>query len=148
MKTKLMPTTFLLVAMLLCLTLNFLIPITYLFPAPINLLGLIPLLIGLWLNLSADRAFKRADTTVKPFKESNSLIEDGVFRFSRNPMYFGFALILLGISILLRSLSPYIVVVLFVILIDRMYIRHEEQMLETKFGDEWKVYRSRVRKWI
>jgi len=148
MKTKLMPTTFLLVAMLLCLTLNFLIPITYLFPAPINLLGLIPLLIGLWLNLSADRAFKRADTTVKPFKESNSLIEDGVFRFSRNPMYFGFALILLGISILLRSLSPYIVVVLFVLLIDRMYIRHEEQMLETKFGDEWKVYRSRVRKWI
>ena len=63
-------------------------------------------------------------------------------------MYFGFALILLGISILLRSLSPYIVVVLFVLLIDRMYIRHEEQMLETKFGDEWKVYRSRVRKWI
>ena len=148
MKTKLMPTTFLLVAMLLCLALNFLIPITYLFLAPINLLGLIPLLIGLWLNLSADRAFKRADTTVKPFEESNSLIEDGVFRFSRNPMYFGFVLILLGISILLRSLSPYIVVVLFVILIDRMYIRHEEQMLETKFGDEWKVYRSRVRKWI
>ena len=148
MKTKLMPTTFLLVAMLLCLALNFLIPITYLFLAPINLLGLIPLLIGLWLNLSADRAFKRADTTVKPFKESNSLIEDGVFRFSRNPMYFGFALILLGISILLRSLSPYIVVVLFVLLIDRMYIRYEEQMLETKFGYEWKAYRSRVRKWI
>ena len=148
MKTKLMPTTFLLVAMLLCLALNFLIPITYLFPAPINLLGLIPLLIGLWLNLSADRAFKRADTTVKPFEVSNSLIEDGVFRFSRNPMYFGFALILLGISILLRSLSPYIVVVLFVLLIDRMYIRYEEQMLETKFGYEWKAYRSRVRKWI
>jgi len=148
MKTKLMPTTFLLVAMLLCLALNFLIPITYLFLAPINLLGLIPLLIGLWLNLSADRAFKRADTTVKPFEESNSLIEDGVFRFSRNPMYFGFALILLGISILLRSLSPYIVVVLFVLLIDRMYIRYEEQMLETKFGYEWKAYRSRVRKWI
>jgi protein-S-isoprenylcysteine O-methyltransferase Ste14 len=148
MKTKLMPTTFLLVAILLCLALNFLLPVANLFPTPINLLGLIPLFLGLWLNLSADRAFKRANTTVKPFEESNSLIKDGVFQFSRNPMYFGFALILLGISVLLRSLSPYIVVVLFVILIDRMYIQYEEQMLETKFGDEWKAYRSRVRKWI
>jgi len=117
-------------------------------PSPWNLIGLIPLFFGLWINLSADRAFKKAETTVKPFEESNALIQDGVFRWSRNPMYLGFVAILLGISVILRSLSPYIAVVVFVVLIDLMFIRVEEQMLEEKFGDGWKRYRSGVRKWM
>jgi protein-S-isoprenylcysteine O-methyltransferase Ste14 len=63
-------------------------------------------------------------------------------------MYLGFVAILLGISILLRSVSPYIVVVVFVIMIDLTFIRVEEQMLAEQFGEEWARYRSRVRKWI
>jgi protein-S-isoprenylcysteine O-methyltransferase Ste14 len=145
---KLMPPTYLLIAILLCIILHFLIPILYIIPSPWNFLGLVPLLLGIWINLSADRAFKQAKTTVKPFKESNSLIQEGVFRFSRNPMYLGFVGILFGISFLLRSVSPYLVVVVFVILIDVMFIQVEERMLETKFGDEWEHYRSKVRKWI
>ena len=145
---KLMPTIYLLIAILLCLALHFFIPILYIIPSPWNLLGLVPLLLGIWINLSADRAFKQAKTTVKPFEESNSLIREGVFRFSRNPMYLGFVGILLGISFLLRSVSPYFVVVVFAIFINEMFIQVEERMLETKFGDEWKHYRSRVRKWI
>ncbi|MGB7115871.1 MAG: isoprenylcysteine carboxylmethyltransferase family protein [Anaerolineales bacterium] len=146
MRKKIMPTTYLLVAILLCVVLHFLVPILYIMPSPWNLIGLIPLFFGLWINLSADRAFKKAETTVKPFVESNALIQDGVFRWSRNPMYLGFVAILLGISVLLRSLSPYIAVVVFVVLIDLMFIRVEEQMLEEKFGDGWKRYRSGVRK--
>jgi len=148
MRKRIMPTTYLLVAMLLCVVLHFLAPISYLIPSPWNLIGLVPLFLGVWINLAADRAFKEAGTAVKPFVESNALIQDGVFRWSRNPMYLGFVAILLGISILLRSLSPYIAVVVFVPLIDLVFIRVEEQMLEEKFGDEWKRYRSRVRKWI
>ena len=143
-----MPTTHLLVAILLCVGLHCLAPIVYIVPSPWNLIGLIPLFLGVWINLSADRAFKKAGTTVKPFEESNALTQDGAFRWSRNPMYLGFAAILLGISVLLRSLSPYLAVVVFVVLIDLMFIRVEEQMLEEQFGDEWKRYRSRVRKWI
>jgi len=148
MKKKLMPTTYLLVAMLFCTALYLLIPVAYIVPSPWNLIGLAPLFFGIWINLSADRAFKMAKTTVKPFEESNALIQDGVFRWSRNPMYLGFVTILLGISLLLRSLSPYIVVVVFVFLIDMRFIRVEEKMLEEKFGDQWKQYRARVRKWI
>lgn len=148
MRKNIMPTTYLLVAILLCVALHLLTPISYLLPSPWNLTGLIPLFFGVWINLSADRAFKEAETTVKPFKESNALIQDGAFRWSRNPMYLGFAAILLGISVLLRSLSPYIAVVVFVVLMDLVFIRVEEQMLEEKFGDEWRRYRSRVRKWI
>jgi protein-S-isoprenylcysteine O-methyltransferase Ste14 len=145
---KLMPTTYLLIAILMCILLHFLIPIQYILNSPWNLTGLLPLVFGVWINLSADRAFKRAKTTVKPYQESSTLIQDGVFLLSRNPMYLGFVTILLGTSILLRSLSPYLVVVLFVILIDMVFIQSEEKMLEDQFGDQWEKYRLRVRKWI
>jgi protein-S-isoprenylcysteine O-methyltransferase Ste14 len=62
--------------------------------------------------------------------------------------HLGFVAILLGISILLRSLPPYIVVVAFIVAIDAIFIRVEERMLQAKFGDEWMRYRSTVRKWI
>jgi protein-S-isoprenylcysteine O-methyltransferase Ste14 len=143
-----MPTTYLLIAIILCVGLHLLLPIQSILPPPWNLFGLIPIIFGIWINLSADRAFKKADTTVKPFEETSSLITEGVFQWTRNPMYLGFVAILLGISICLRSLSPYAVVVLFVVLLDQLFIRIEEQMLEKEHGKAWKQYRSKVRKWI
>ena len=145
---KLMPTTYLFVAILLTIALHFLIPVRYVVPSPWNFIGLTLVVFGVWINLSADQAIKKAKTTVKPFEESNVLIQDGVFRLSRNPMYLGFVVLLLGISILLRSLSPYIVVVIFTLSMELMFIRIEERMLSEKFGDQWDQYKSRVRKWI
>jgi protein-S-isoprenylcysteine O-methyltransferase Ste14 len=145
---RLMPTTYLLIALLSCILLHFLIPIKYILILPLNLIGLLPLVFGIWINISADRAFKKSNTTVKPFEKSNTLIQDGVFRISRNPMYLGFVAILLGISLLLRSLSPYIVVLVFAILMELIFIRSEEKMLLDRFGDQWESYRTQVRKWI
>lgn len=145
---KIMPTTYLLIAILLCLLVHFVVPIRHVIPWPWNLLGILPLLFGILINLAADRAFKQADTTVKPFQESSVLVQKGAFRLTRNPMYVGFIALLLGMSILLRSVSPYIVVVAFAVLIDIMFIRVEERMLAAKFGDEWTRYRASVRKWI
>ena len=148
MLNKIMPTTYLLFAILLCVGLHILVPIYFVIPLPWNMVGLIPILIGIWLNLSADRAFKQANTTVKPFEESSALIQDGVFRFSRHPMYLGFVLLLFGISMLLRSTSPYIVMIVFAWFIDRVFIQEEERMLAAQFDEEWQGYKSRVRKWI
>jgi protein-S-isoprenylcysteine O-methyltransferase Ste14 len=145
---KLIPTTYLLIAVTLIILLHFLIPIQFIPIPPWNLIGLLPLLFGIWINISADRAFKKAGTTVKPFEKSSTLIQHGVFRISRNPMYLGFVSILFGISLLLRSLSPYIVVVLFAILMEAVFIPSEEKMLSEAFGDQWERYRSQVRKWI
>ena len=148
MKTKLMPTTYLLVAILLSIALHYLMPIMDVIHTPWNLFGLVLVVFGIWINISADQAFKRSKTTVKPFDESSVLVQDGVFRFSRNPMYLGFTSILLGVSILLTSLSPYIIAIVFAVSMDFIYIRIEERMLGDEFGDEWAKYRSRVRKWI
>ena len=143
-----MPTTYLLIAIILSTALHFLVPLSHVVPSPWNLIGLLPMAFGIWINLSADRAFKTAQTTVKPFEESTALIQAGVYRFTRNPMYLGFEAILLGIALLLGSLSPCLVIIVFPFVIERSFIQAEERMLEAKFGEEWRLYTSRVRRWL
>jgi protein-S-isoprenylcysteine O-methyltransferase Ste14 len=145
---KTMPTTYLLISIVVMTGLHFLFPAKRIIPSLWNLLGIIPLVLGVIINLVADKAFHKANTTVKPFEESSALITHGVFRVSRNPMYLGFVLILIGIAVLMRSLTPYVVVLAFAILIDRMYITVEERMLAEKFGAEWEKYRQSTRRWL
>lgn len=145
---RMMPTTYLLIAILAMIALHFLFPAAIITPPLWNLLGIIPLTMGVMLNLMADGAFHKAHTTVKPFEESSVLVTDGVFRMSRNPMYLEFGLILIGIAILLRSLSPYAIVLVFVIWIQRTFITAEERMLAEKFGTEWEAYKRSTRRWL
>ncbi len=148
MLKKVFPPTYLLVAIILILLLHFTFPVATIVRNPLNLIGLFPLLIGVALNLIADRDFKRYQTTVKPYEESATLLTEGVYRYSRHPMYLGFVLILLGISLLLGSISPYVVVLIFSILMELVFIRVEEDMLNETFQEEWRQYKSKVRKWV
>lgn len=145
---KIMPTTWLLVAILLVLALHFVIPGPKVIPAGWNLLGILPVVIGVTLNMVADKDFHRANTTVKPFQVSSALLTGGVFRLSRNPMYLGFVLILFGLAFLLRTVSPYLVVVVFAIFIDRVFIQGEEEMLSRDFGVDWEAYCKKTRRWL
>ena len=146
--TEILPPTCLLIAMIAMLVLHFLFPVAWIVPPLWNLFGLVFLVAGVIMNLMADKAFHQAGTTVKPFEESSRLVTDGVFQISRNPMYLGFVLILGGIAILLRSLSPILVVLAFVVLINNSFIKVEEGMLAKKFGSSWEQYKSRTRRWF
>jgi protein-S-isoprenylcysteine O-methyltransferase Ste14 len=148
MLKKIMPTTYLLAAILLILLLHYIFPIAAISDMPWNLLGLLPLILGVLLNLIADRDLKRSRTTVKPFQQSNKLVIDGAYRICRHPMSLGFVLILFGITVLLGSISPYIVIIVFVILLEYLFIKEEEMMLDEQFQKEWLQYKSKVRKWI
>jgi protein-S-isoprenylcysteine O-methyltransferase Ste14 len=148
MKTrKLLPTHYLLIAILFMIALHFFYPLVRVIPLPWTILGLLPLASGIVINLIADKAFHKAKTTVKPFQEATNLITKGVFRYSRNPMYLGFLLILIGIALLFGSLSPWFIVPIFAYLMDRVFIQVEERMLEEKFGLAWLVYKKKVRRW-
>ena len=127
---------------------HFLIPIVRVIVFPYSLFGLIPLAFGVALNLLADRAFKKHSTTVKPFERSSTLVTKGVFAISRNPMYLGMVLSLIGVGILLGSLAPFVVVPVIAVLLDRRFIAIEEPMLGGRFGEDWAAYRSRVRRWL
>jgi protein-S-isoprenylcysteine O-methyltransferase Ste14 len=128
--------------------LQFFIPVFQMIPYPWNAAGIIPLVLGIALNISADRAFKKAGTTVKPFEVSSTLVTSGTFRYSRNPMYLGMVMILTGVAFLLGTVSPFIIIPIFAITMHRTFIVPEEKILDERFGNKWKQYKSNVRRWI
>jgi protein-S-isoprenylcysteine O-methyltransferase Ste14 len=115
---------------------------------PWNVLGLVPLALGLLLNLIADRSFRKHQTAVKPLDKTTALITTGAFRVSRHPMYLGFVLILLGIALFMGSLTPCVLVLAFAFFVDFVFIRFEERKLEETFGQAWLEYKGKVRRWV
>jgi protein-S-isoprenylcysteine O-methyltransferase Ste14 len=145
---RILPPTYFVFFLVLMAVLHFLLPVAEVVPSPLWLLGSVPLALGIVLNLVADQAFKRYQTTVKPYEESSTLITSGVFRLTRNPMYLGMVFILTGIAVLMGSLTPFVVIPFFVVLMNRVYITVEESMLAQKFGENWEAYAAKVRRWI
>ena len=95
-------------------------------------------------------SFRRAKTTVNPTQPeaSSSVVTSGVYRFSRNPMYLGMLLGLVGWAIYLSSALAFLGPIIFVVYMNRFQIGPEERMLSTKFGDEYQHYRQSVRRWL
>ncbi len=146
--SKVFPPTYLLIAIGVMVVLHFVFPLMTVVSLPWNLSGIVPLVVGVAINIVADNTFRRVNTTIKPFEEPTALVTNGVYRVSRNPMYLGMVLVLAGVAILLGSVTPYIVIPVFMILIERNFIRVEEQRLEQKFGQRWIAYRRQVRRWL
>jgi protein-S-isoprenylcysteine O-methyltransferase Ste14 len=145
---KIVPPIYGLISLLVMLLLYFVVPGPRIIPKPWNLLGLLPVALGLASAVTAIWTFRRAGTSPEPFHEASALVTGGIYRLSRNPIYLGFLLALLGVAVLLRSLTPYLVLVGYVILIERNVIRFEERMLAEKFGAQWAEYEKRTRRWI
>lgn len=105
---------------------------------------------GLLIDFVSVAAFIQAKTTVNPLApdRSSALVIGGLYRISRNPMYLGMLLILLGWILWLGQPLGLAVAALFVVLIERLQILPEERALEEKFGDDYRAYKSRVRRWI
>jgi protein-S-isoprenylcysteine O-methyltransferase Ste14 len=95
-------------------------------------------------------AFRRQGTTVNPLQpsKSTSLVTGGIYRVTRNPMYLGLALVLLGWALVLCSLPAWLGPVVFVAYITRFQIIPEERALATLFGAGFIAYRARVRRWL
>ena len=107
-----------------------------------------PLTTGIIASYMAEGQFRRAGTTVQPFDSSSVLVTDGLYHISRNPMYLGMVVILGGVALLLGSLTPFGMLLLFAVLINDQFIRREEQILATQFGQDWLEYKAQVRRWI
>ena len=145
---RFLPPMYLFTALASMVLLQLFLPAHQLITYPWNSAGIIPLASGIAINISADRTFKNYGTTVKPFEESKVLITSGIYRYTRNPMYLGMVMILTGVAFLLGALSPFIIIPIFTIIIDRVFIDTEEKMLDQRFGSKWQLYKARVRRWI
>jgi protein-S-isoprenylcysteine O-methyltransferase Ste14 len=145
---QLLPPAYFLAAIVLAVAAHFLFPLAAVIPDGWRLAGLFPIAAGIALNVVADRQFKIRGTEVKPFKRSSALVTDGVFRWSRNPMYLGMVLIVAGIAWSEGTSSSWIAAVALAILLDRVFIVREEVMLEETFGPVYQQYKKRVRRWL
>ena len=105
---------------------------------------------GAFVGLYAVISFRKAQTTVNPLKPHacSSLVDSGVFRFTRNPMYLALVLALVGWALFLGNIYSLALTALFVAYMNRFQIQPEERALETLFGQAYIDYRHRVRRWI
>ena len=142
------PPIYLLISIIALFVLNNIIPLSILFYPPFNYFGVVIIFLGISLILWHADYFKRYNTPIKPFEHSTHLIKDGMYRYSRNPIYLGMAVILFGGAMVLGSLSPFVVVPVFIIIIERAFIVKEEEFLESIFGDEYLEYKNSVRRWL
>ncbi len=112
--------------------------------------GLPVLLLGLGVCLAGVLSFHRARTTVNPLRpeRASALVDGGIYQYTRNPMYLGFATVLVAWSLALASPLAMLGVAAFVLYMNRFQISPEERALATLFGEEFIAYRSRVRRWL
>jgi protein-S-isoprenylcysteine O-methyltransferase Ste14 len=105
--------------------------------------------LGQGISICGMVAFKRARTTVNPFKPgtTSSLVTTGVYRFTRNPMYLGLLLTLVAWAVFLASPPTLVGVAVFVMYMNRFQIGPEERVLASLFGDTYAGYKARVRRW-
>jgi len=144
---RLPPSLFVLAAALMAL-LDRLLPIAQLCQHPLRWLGLLLVALGLAIARWHARLFARIGTNLQTFGEPDTLTREGLFAYSRNPMYLGFVLALCGLAIALGSLTPWLPVLTYTVLLDRWHIRFEEAALARCFGADYATYRSQVRRWL
>ena len=111
-------------------------------------LGLLGIVAGIALVLTAARQIKRAGTTIHPLQQPVRLVTDGLFRYSRNPIYLGLSLALLGAALAAGTFWALLPVVAFVAVLDRDFIPREEANASRAFGPAYDAYRARTRRWL
>lgn len=125
-------------------------PLLQLWEEPWNRIGLALMAIAIIIDVWSLALFVLHRTTPHPLKPENTskLVTGGMYQFTRNPMYLGLLLLLTGFAVYLGSLTPVGILPLFVMLLTNQQILHEERVLEEKFGEEYRVYKERVRRWF
>ena len=103
---------------------------------------------GAALLLAAAGGFRKAGTDLKPWKTTSAIVSQGIYGWTRNPMYLGMVLVYLGLSLILASLGALLLAPILVLLFQTQVIAREERYLEAKFGEAYVDYKARVRRWL
>ena len=105
---------------------------------------------GVFLIALSIRKLRSIGTTISPIniKQTSSLVTDGTYQLSRNPMYLGLTLNLAAISLWFNMLGGLFLVIIFVCYLNRFQINHEETVMNEKFGDKFIKYKNRVGRWF
>ena len=116
----------------------------------LSVLSFVLILLGFGILIMAARSFKKHSTTINPIKieTASSLVVSGIFNYSRNPMYLGMSLILIGLSLKFNRIGGLIFTALFIVFITNFQIKPEEKAMQKIFGEEFVNYKNKVRRWL
>jgi protein-S-isoprenylcysteine O-methyltransferase Ste14 len=143
--SRLIETVILIALPIVC---HYLLPITRIIPKPYTYLGIVLMLLGVILSMWGSSKFRRAGASYQLKGESSVLVTSGPFRISRNPLYLAMLFWLLGMAVLLGSLTPFLFPVLLFIIANFFMIPIEERQLEQTMGQPYLDYKMRVRRWL
>lgn len=147
-KRKVVPPVYFLTCLVLMIAFHYWVPISDYIQAPFHYGGVVLAAFGLGMTIMSAGAFKKADTGIVPFDEATALVTGGFFRFTRNPMYLGMVLFLLGTSVVLGTVSTLLPIPLFIWVIHKNFILGEERFMQEAFGEEFLAYKAKVRRWL
>ena len=147
-KRKVIPPVYLLISLVLMWLMQSYLPVYQYIQPPFAYVGIITVLFGITMAAISAGMFRRAGTGIEPFDEATTLVTIGFYRFSRNPMYMGMFLMLLGVAFLMGTVGALLPVPVFVLIIRNNFVLGEERFLEAAFGRHYLDYKSEVRRWI
>ena len=139
--------TYWLYSMIALLVVDVLAPTNWLIWVFTVLMGAYLVVVLIPATLTANR-FRKAGTALLPFEEATALVTSGLNRYSRNPMYLGIVLMLVGVALATGSLPCYLASLAFFLIIDSVFCPYEEDKLEQAFGPTYSRYRGTVRRWL
>jgi protein-S-isoprenylcysteine O-methyltransferase Ste14 len=124
------------------------VPVPFTVPMTVRNLGLFLTFIGFLLGIGAFVEFRKAHTTLDPHGSAKKVVTSGIYRFTRNPIYLGFLLMVIGLPLNSGLVWGVVTAPLYMMTMTRLVIEREEAYLERKFKDQYTSYRSRVRRWL
>jgi protein-S-isoprenylcysteine O-methyltransferase Ste14 len=138
------------VAFLIALPLlfHYAFPLRIVVAKPYSYMGMIPMLAGLALSTWAARLFRQAGTSLQWQDGGSVLVMAGPYRFSRNPMYLGMLIWLVGLAVLLGSATAFLFPILFFLLANFLVIPMEEMRMEREWGEGYLEYERSIGRWF
>jgi protein-S-isoprenylcysteine O-methyltransferase Ste14 len=128
--------------------LGYFIPLPVAMPPVVQYFGLVLVLFGILLGIGSSMEFRRAHTTLDPHGSTKHLVTSGIYRFTRNPIYLGFLLMVIGFPLNSGMIWGLVLAPLYMLAMSHLVIEREEAYLESKFKDQYTSYTSRVRRWL
>lgn len=114
----------------------------------LSLIGILLVATGVFTVLSVAYKFKQIDTNINTFNQPEKLITDGLFKYSRNPIYLSFLILLIGAAFFINDLTSFIGPAIFFLAANFWYIPYEEKAAEEAFGQGYLDYKNKVRRWL
>lgn len=145
---RLIPPVYFIAGVISIYALNKFAPVATIIPEAWSWVGVVPFVTGAGIMIYAERMFKAAQTTIKPFHDSSALVTSGPFRYSRNPIYLSMVLVLMGFAVFKGTVTPFATIPVLAVALNYLFIVPEEKMLRQTFGEDYEQYCMKVRRWL